>query len=98
MLRNIFKKTILEFGVGVVPGFLPYPHLELKSRVLFSDIYEHQKPIPILDTRTQFRHRRSVGSGWRNKAWHGRVMAFMELLAGESHMLIFVLGQLSTSP
>jgi hypothetical protein len=55
--------------------------MRLKGRVLFSDIGERNKPIIIPDTKTQFRLRRSVCSGWRNKAWHGRVMAFMELLA-----------------
>jgi len=36
--------------------------------------------------------RRSVCSGWRNKAWHGRVMAFMELLAGESPYVAMPVG------
>ena len=32
----------------------------------------------------QHRLRRSMCKGWRNKAWHGRFMAFVELLSGES--------------
>ena len=84
MLRNISRKKIWEYGVSVVPGLFPYPHMKLKSRVLFSDIGEAGKAIIIPEKRAQFRLRRSVCSGWRNKAWHGRAMAFMELLAGDS--------------
>ncbi len=69
-----------------------YPHLRLKGRVLFSDINERQKPLVIPDKRTQFRLRRSICAGWRNKAWHGRVMAFMELLAGESPYVDLAVG------
>lgn len=84
MLRGVARKKIWEYGVSVIPSLFPYPHMRLKGRVLFSDIAERNKPIIIPDTKTQFRLRRSVCSGWRNKAWHGRVMAFMELLAGDS--------------
>lgn len=84
MLRNVAKKKIWEYGVSVIPSLFPYPHMRLKGRVLFSDIGEGQKANPIPDKRMQFRLRRSICSGWRNKAWHGRLMAFMELLAGDS--------------
>ena len=84
MLRGVARKKIWEYGVSVIPKSFPYPHMRLKGRVLFSDIGERNKPIIIPDTKTQFRLRRSVCSGWRNKAWHGRVMAFMEVLAGDS--------------
>lgn len=92
MLRNISRKKIWEYGVGAIPGLFPYPHLKLKSRILFSEIGDNQKAIVIPDKRSQFRHRRSVCSGWRNKAWHGRVMAFMELLAGESPYVDLAVG------
>lgn len=92
MLRNVSKKKIWEYGVSVVPSLFPYPHLRLKGRVLFSDIGETDKAIVIPDKRAQFRLRRSVCSAWRNKAWHGRLMAFMELLAGDSPYVDLAVG------
>lgn len=92
MLRNVSKKKVWEYGVNAIPSLFPYPHLRLKGRVLFSDLGEARKAIIIPDKRVQFRLRRSVCSGWRNKAWHGRVMAFMELLAGESPYVDLAVG------
>lgn len=92
MLRNISKKKVWEYGVNAIPSLFPYPQLRLKARVLFSDIAEANKTIVIPDKRAQFRLRRTVCSGWRNKAWHGRVMAFMELLAGESPYVDLAVG------
>lgn len=84
MLRNVAKKKVWEYGVSAIPSLFPFPHFRLKSRVLFSDFSDNKKGAVLEDQRTQFRLRRSVCSVWRNKAWHGRLMAFMELLAGES--------------
>ncbi len=92
MLRGVARKKIWEYGVSVIPSLFPYPHMCLKGRVLFSEIGERNKPIIIPETKTQFRLRRSVCSGWRNKAWHGRVMAFMELLAGDSPYVDLAVG------
>jgi hypothetical protein len=92
MMRGVARKKIWEYGVSVIPSLFPYPHMRLKGRVLFSDISERSKPIAIPDKKTQFRLRRSVCSGWRNKAWHGRVMAFMELLAGDSPYVSLAVG------
>lgn len=92
MLRNISKKKLWEFGVTAIPSLFPYPHVKLKSRVLFSDIEHREKPIIIADKKAQFRFRRSVCSGWRNKAWHGRLMAFMELLTGDSPYVDLAVG------
>ena len=30
------------------------------------------------------RLRRSICKGWRNKQWHGRMLAFLELISGDS--------------
>ena len=35
---------------------------------------------PFGDARKQHSLRRSVCKGWRNKQWHGRLMAFIEML------------------
>lgn len=92
MLRNISKGKVWEYGVSVIPSLFPYPHFKLKGRVLFSDMKDREKTIVIPSKDKQFRLRRSVCSGWRNKAWHGRVMAFMELLAGESPYVAMPVG------
>lgn len=86
MLRNKSKKKqkVWEYGVSAIPSLFPFPHLKLKGRVLFSELEKDKKGQVISDHRVQHRLRRSMCSGWRNKAWHGRVMAFMELMAGDS--------------
>lgn len=96
MLRGIARKKIWEYGVSVHPSLFPYPHMRLKGRVLFSDIGEHKTPIAIPDPKAQFRLRRSICSAWRNKAWHGRLMAFLELLAGDSPYLGLAVGAASS--
>lgn len=84
VLRNKARGKLWEYGVSGTPSLFPYPHIKLKGRVLFSDLQENRKPLVIKDAQTQHRLRRTICSGWRNKAWHGRLMAFMELLAGAS--------------
>lgn len=92
MLRNIAKKKVWEYGVSARPSFFPFPHFRLKGRVLFSDMENNKKTNIIEDNKIQHRLRRSVCSAWRNKAWHGRLMAFMELLAGESPYVSLPVG------
>lgn len=109
MLRNIARGKLWEYGVSAHPSLFPFPHLRLKSRVLFSDVNGMERIGVIDSAKTQHRLRRSVCSGWRNKAWHGRMMAFMELLAGDSpyvslrvgaaeHVLIDAMPIQATSP
>tara|TARA_R110000868_G_scaffold178121_2_gene417610 strand:+ start:735 stop:2123 length:1389 start_codon:yes stop_codon:yes gene_type:complete len=91
-LRNIKKGKVWEFGVSVIPSTFPYPHLRLKGRVLFSDMENKKKTLVIPEKDKQHSLRRSLCSGWRNKAWHGRLMAFMELLSGESPYVSMPVG------
>ena len=84
MLRNIKKDRVWEYGVSASPVLHPFHHFRLKGRVLFSDMEDRKKTLVVPDKAKQHTLRRSLCSGWRNKAWHGRLMAFMELLAGES--------------
>ena len=92
MLRNISKGKVWEYGVSVQPSLFPFPHYRLKGRVLFSEARGQKKGPIIDDHKAQHRLRRSVCGGWRNKAWHGRLMAFMELLAGESPYVSLPVG------
>jgi len=84
MLRNVAKGHIWQFGVTAMPYFWPFWHLKLKSRILFS--VDNNTPIGLAidDVRKLHRLRRSICKGWRNKQWHGRMLAFLELLSGES--------------
>jgi hypothetical protein len=84
MLRNVAKGHIWQFGVTAMPYFWPFWHLKLKSRVLFSVDNDTPEGLSIDDTRKMHRLRRSICKGWRNKQWHGRMLAFLELLSGES--------------
>ncbi|MFV1494477.1 toll/interleukin-1 receptor domain-containing protein [Phaeobacter sp. JH18-32] len=92
MLRNVARKKVWEYGVSAQPSFFPFPHFRLKARVLFSEANGKEKAAAIEDAKVQHRLRRSICSTWRNKAWHGRLMAFMELLAGESPYVSLPVG------
>ena len=100
MLRNVAKGHIWQFGVSATPAFWPFPHFKLKSRVLFAQVTfdQNEKPIdtaapPIEDAKKQHRLRRSVCKGWRNKQWHGRLRAFIELLSGDEASISLVLAE-----
>lgn len=84
MLRNAAKGHVWQFGVSATSAFWPFPHFKLKSRVLFALPKGDDADNPIADTKKQHRLRRSICKGWRNKQWRGRMMAFIELLSGES--------------
>ena len=93
MLRNISKNHVWQFGVTSSSAFWPFPHFKLKSRVLFASQNANEAGEVIKDTKRQHRLRRTVCKGWRNKQWHGRIMAFLELLSGDSSYV-----QLALSP
>lgn len=84
MLRNRAKGHIWQFGVTALPSFWPFWHFRLKSRVLFAGDNGTAEGLPIDDKRKMHRLRRTICKGWRNKQWHGRMLAFLELLSGES--------------
>jgi len=92
MLRNQAKGHVWQFGVSAVPAFWPYYHFKLKSRVLFAPPLGKDSGDAYDDAKKQHRLRRSVCKGWRNKQWHGRMMAFIELLSGESSFITLPLS------
>lgn len=73
-----------QFGVSASPYFWPYPHFRVKSRVLFAELASGKAGAVFEDSDQQHRLRRTICKGWRNKAWHGRLMAFLELLSGSA--------------
>jgi hypothetical protein len=83
MLRNIAKGHVWQFGVSATPAFWPFPHFKLKSRVLFAPVIVDEADAPIDDAKKQHRLRRTVCKGWRNRQWHGRLHAYIELLSGD---------------
>ena len=87
MLRNIARGHVWQFGVTGLPTVWPFMHFKLKSRVLFALPQGDEAGPPIADTKKQHRLRRSVCKGWRNKQWHGRLMAFLEMLSGDSSFI-----------
>jgi hypothetical protein len=93
MLRNIARNHVWQFGVSALPAFWPFPHFKLKSRVLFAPILGGEAGDPLDDSKKQHRLRRSVCKGWRNKQWHGRMLAFLELLSGEAPYISLPLGE-----
>lgn len=91
-LRNRAKKYTWEYGASAQPSLFPFPHIRLKGRVLFSVDGGTKKGEVIDDHKVQHRLRRSVAGSWRNRAWHGRMMAYLELLAGESPFVTLRVG------
>lgn len=84
MLRNSAGGKVWQYGVSASPYFWPYPHFKIKARVLFAELAGGQAGAVIDDPDRQHRLRRTICKGWRNKAWHGRLVAFLELLSGNS--------------
>jgi hypothetical protein len=85
MLRNSAGGKVWQYGVSATPSFWPSPHFKLKARVLFADLGAGNRAGAVInDTGIQHRLRRTICKGWRNKAWHGRLMAFLELLSSQS--------------
>lgn len=91
MLRNIAKGHVWQYGVSPIPAFWPYYHFKLKSRVLFAPVTgteeDPRADSPYDDDKKQHRLRRTVCKGWRNKQWYGRMLAFIELLSGDSSII-----------
>ncbi len=84
MLRNVAKKHIWQYGVTALPSIWPFWHFKLKARVLFAGDNGTQEGLPIDDPKKMHKLRRSICKGWRNKQWHGRMLAFLELISGDS--------------
>lgn len=84
MLRNIARGHIWQFGVTALPATWPFWHLKLKARVLFSVDNGTTAGLAIGDHKRMHKLRRSICKGWRNKQWHGRMHAFLEVLSGDS--------------
>ena len=84
MLRNIARKHIWSYGVTATPRNWPFWHFRLKARVLFAKDNDTEEGERIDDPKKMHRLRRSGCKGWRNKQWHGRLLAFLQLMSGES--------------
>lgn len=84
MLRNIAKGHIWQFGVTALPATWPFWHIKLKARVLFAVDNGTPEGLAIDDPKKMHKLRRSICKGWRNKQWHGRMLAFLEMLSGDS--------------
>lgn len=84
MLRNIAKGHIWQYGVTALPATWPFWHLKLKARVLFAADNGTADGLAIDDAKKMHKLRRSICKGWRNKQWHGRMLAFLEILSGDS--------------
>jgi hypothetical protein len=92
MLRNVAKANVWQYGVTGQPAFWPFPHFKLKSRVLFAPINGTESGEPFDEAEKQHRLRRTICKGWRNKQWHGRMRAFLDLLADDSAFIQLQLG------
>jgi hypothetical protein len=83
MLRNIAKGHIWQFGVTALPATWPFWHLKLKARVLFAADNGTPEGLAIDDPKKMHKLRRSICKGWRNKQWHGRMLAFLNAFRGQ---------------
>lgn len=81
MLRNVARGHIWKYGVSAVPKLWPFWHVRLKARVLFAEDNATPEGRAIDDPKKMHRLRRSGCQGWRNKQWHGRLLAFLEIMS-----------------
>ncbi|RDD70842.1 TIR domain-containing protein [Paracoccus versutus] len=84
MLRNVARKHLWKYGVTAVPKLWPFWHFRLKARVLFAEDNGTPEGKGIDDPKKMHRLRRSGCQGWRNKQWHGRLLAFLEIMSSGS--------------
>ncbi|QFT61799.1 hypothetical protein FIU91_02565 [Roseivivax sp. THAF30] len=84
MLRNVAKKHVWSYGVTAIPRNWPFWHFRLKARVLFAKDNGTEQGERIDDPKKMHRLRRSGCKGWRNKQWHGRLLAFLQIMSGDS--------------
>ena len=84
MLRNVAKKHVWSYGVTALPRDWPFWHFRLKARVLFAKDNATAQGERIGDPKKMHRLRRSGCKGWRNKQWHGRLLAFLQIMSGDS--------------
>lgn len=84
MLRNIARKHVWSYGVTAIPRNWPFWHFRLKARVLFAKDNNTEQGERIDDPKKMHRLRRSGCKGWRNKQWHGRLLAFLQIMSGDS--------------
>ena len=84
MLRNRARKHIWSYGVTAIPRNWPFWHFRLKARVLFAEDNGTEEGKAIEDSRKMHRLRRSGCKGWRNKQWRGRLLAFLQIMSGDS--------------
>lgn len=84
MLRNIARMHVWSYGVTATPRNWPFWHFRLKARVLFAKDNGTEEGERIDDPKKMHRLRRSGCKGWRNKQWHGRLLAFLQVMSGES--------------
>ena len=84
MLRNIARKHVWSYGVTAIPRDWPFWHFRLKARVLFAKDNDTEQGERIDDPKRMHRLRRSGCKGWRNKQWHGRLLAFLQIMSGDS--------------
>lgn len=96
MLRNAAGGKVWEYGATAAPFLKPFPHFKFKARILFSEQSGKEAGTVIQDAGKQHQYRRTVCKGWRNKAWHGRLMAFLELLSDTSTYIELPLADTSS--
>src|SRR5690606_41520823 len=65
----------------------------LNVSVVYSAAVEGKVGHVYTDARKQHCLRRSVCKGWRNRQWLGRIMAYLELMSGESSYIHLPLSQ-----
>ena len=93
MLRNKSGGRVWQYGISALPALWPYPHFKLRARIVFATIADGGAGEIIASTRIQHQLRRTICKGWRNPHWHGRMMAFLKLVSGDSGTIDLPLSQ-----
>lgn len=72
------------YGATAIPKLWPVPMVKLKPRIVFASGSTDNGVEVIPDASRQHKLRRQVCTPWRNKRWHGCMMAYLTLLQDEN--------------
>lgn len=77
-----------HYGITPKPHVVPFPHVRLVNRVLFTE----DGRTPIDDPKRMHRLRRSFTRSWRNAKWRGMLLAFLHWLSDGETFLVASVG------
>ena len=83
------RKLYWHYGVSLRPRVVPFPHIRLVGRVIFSE----NGTTPIESPARMHRLRRSFCRSWRNAKWRDMLLTFLSWLSDGDMQLAIPMGR-----